>query len=519
RRRDRPGPRALPAAVRTDATRPLPANSPRGRRRAARVGPSRAAGAETVARRPPSCRGDGRRPRARAVGARRRARRAAAGLPRVQADRAGAAARSRPGARHRYRRLRVLLPARLARRVRAVVVRAGRELCGAKNPLSRAALPQRSGAAVVGRARAGLRRRAHLPPDRRRGRHRRRLPMSAKRPTILFFNINGTGLGHLTTCLAYAHRLREHARPVFFSLAAAVEKIHDMGFEADYFVSPAWSRAATRHWNRQLALRVGLMLERVRPDMLVFDGTWPFHGLLHAATAHGVRRLVWSNLVLYKDGMRPVPVSENRFDLVIRLGEIGTRFMVEREERPGRRVVVPPVTLLRDDDLLTRDAARAALGLERGGRYALFSLGPGNLKDIAGIGRGLIDEMKARGFTIVWTHTPITVKDVPLPEDVVPIAVYPLARYMRAFDVYVGAAGYNSCCEVLQSGVPARFVPNTLVVDDQTRRAERVAEAVPAVVSPCETASQRADAVSRLMELAGRQASSRPPLDGAERAA
>src|SRR5690606_18906854 len=95
----------------------------------------------------------------------------------------------------------------------------------------------------------------------------------------------------------------------------------------------------------------------------------------------------------------------------------------------------------------------------------------------------------------------------------------PLARYMRAFDVYVGAAGYNSCCEVLQSGVPALFVPNTLVVDDQTRRAERVAEAVPAVVSPCETASQRADAVSRLMELAGRQASSRPPLDGAERAA
>ncbi|MFS8608036.1 MAG: glycosyl transferase [Gammaproteobacteria bacterium] len=343
--------------------------------------------------------------------------------------------------------------------------------------------------------------------------------MSSKRPTILFFNINGTGLGHLSTCLAYAHRLREHARPVFFSLAAAVEKIHDMGFEADYFVSPAWSRAANRHWNRQLALRVGLMLERVRPDMLVFDGTWPFHGLLHAATAHGVRRLVWSNLVLYKDGMRPVPVSENRFDLVIRLGEIGTRFMVEREERPGRRVVVPPVTLLRDDDLLTRDAARAALGLERGGRYALFSLGPGNLKDIAGIGRGLIDEMKARGFTIVWTRTPITIKDVPLPDDVVPIAVYPLARYMRAFDVYVGAAGYNACCEVLQSGVPALFVPNTLVVDDQTRRAERVAEAVPAVVSPCETASQRADAVSRLMELAGRQASSRPPLDGAERAA
>src|SRR5690606_8758334 len=199
-------------------------------------------------------------------------------LPRAQTHRGRAAAGSRPGARHRYRRLRVLLEAPLARRVRAGIAGAGRRLRGAKAPLSRAALPQRSGAAVVGRARARSRRRAHPTSHRRDG---RRSPMSAKRPTILFFNINGTGLGHLSTCLAYAHRLRDHARPIFFSLASAVEKIHDMGFEADYLVSPAWSRAANWHWNRQLSQRLGLLLERTRPKVLVFDGTWPFRGLLH----------------------------------------------------------------------------------------------------------------------------------------------------------------------------------------------------------------------------------------------
>ena len=35
-------------------------------------------------------------------------------------------------------------------------------------------------------------------------------------------------MGHMTTCLAYANRLREHVRPVFFSLASAVEMIHAM---------------------------------------------------------------------------------------------------------------------------------------------------------------------------------------------------------------------------------------------------------------------------------------------------
>jgi hypothetical protein len=346
-------------------------------------------------------------------------------------------------------------------------------------------------------------------------------------PCVLFFNINGSGLGHLSTCLAYANRLRGRARPVFFSLASAIEMIHDQGFEADYMVSAFWSRASRWNWNRQLALRLGMMLERVRPEVIVFDGTWPFQGVLDAAAAYGAPRMVWSNLSLYKKGQRVVPVSEDLFDLVIRLGELGTRFTVEREAKPGRKVTIPPVTLLRDEELLDREAARGALGLGRDGRdgrdrrYALFSLGPGNLKDVGDIGRGLIEEVRSRGFTVVWARAPISVKDVPLPDDVVPIAVYPLARYMRAFDVFVGAAGYNTCCEVLQSGVPSLLVPNTQVADDQTRRAERVAQASPAVVSPCETQEERTRAVERLLTLSrGADAGSAGiDLSGAERAA
>jgi hypothetical protein len=308
---------------------------------------------------------------------------------------------------------------------------------------------------------------------------------------------------------------------VFFSLASAIEMIHDMGFEADYFVSRFWSSASGWAWDQQLSLRLGLMFERVRPDVVVFDGTWPFRGLLDAAAAYGVPRIVWSNLTLYKEGVRKVPVSENNFDLVIRLGELGAHFIVERESMPGRKVIIPPVTLLRNDELLGRDEARDALGLRRDGRYALFSLGPGNLKDVSGIGRGLIDEMKSRGYAVVWARAPISVKDTPLPDDVIPIAVYPLVRFMRAFDVFVGAAGYNTCCEVLQSGVPTLFVPNTEVADDQTRRAEIVAHAAPAVVSPCETPEQRARAVERLLRLDGdaQPGDSTLDLSGAERAA
>jgi UDP:flavonoid glycosyltransferase YjiC (YdhE family) len=340
-------------------------------------------------------------------------------------------------------------------------------------------------------------------------------------PCVVLFNINGNGMGHMSTCLAYANRLRGRARPVFFSLASAIEMINDMGFEADYLVSRFWSRANAMDWDQELSYRLGMMFERVRPQAVVFDGTWPFRGLLHAAAAYGVPRLVWSNLTMYKKDMHEVPVSEENFDLVIRLGELGAQFSVDRESMPGRSVTIPPFTMLQDEDLLGRDAARDELGLKRDGRYALFSLGPGNLKDISGIGRGLVNEFQQRGYTVAWTRPPISAKDVPLPNGVIPITRFPLVRVMRAFDVLVSAAGYNTCCEVLQSRVPTLFVPNTQVGDDQTARAHLVTQAVPAVVSSCETAEQQADAVERLLATRANVITDAPAIDlrGAEHAA
>ena len=291
-----------------------------------------------------------------------------------------------------------------------------------------------------------------------------------------------------------------------------------MGFEADYFVSTFWSRSHINAWNRELAIRVGLMLEEVRPTAVVFDGTWPFHGFMDACDAYGVPLRIWSNRGLHKEDFETVPVKESAFDLVIQPGEIGAGFAIERAERPGRKVTTPPVTLLKLHELLNRDEARDALGLKRGGRYALLSLGPGNLKDVSDIARGLIAEMRGHGVTVVWARAPISVRDVPLPDDVLPVSLFPLVRFMRAFDVFAGAAGYNTCCEVVQSGVPSLLVPNMQVVDDQARRAEIVSRYTPVVVSSCETHEERSEAVSHLLEIDS--SSGRWPdvgLDGSDR--
>jgi UDP:flavonoid glycosyltransferase YjiC (YdhE family) len=340
-------------------------------------------------------------------------------------------------------------------------------------------------------------------------------------PSILFLNMNGSGMGHLNRCLAYARRLQGRARPVFFSLASAIEVIEEMGFEADYFVSHYWSGSSTFAWNSELAVRFGLMMERVRPAVVVFDGTWPFQGFLAACEAYGSPAMVWSNRGLLKADTAPVPVDEGAFDLVIEPGELGASLNELPMVGGGRRLVVPPVCLLDDGELFGRIEAREALGLAPEGRYVLFSLGPGNLKDVTGIGHGLIRAFEAEGFQVVWARPPISVRDMELPAGVMPLSVYPLVRYLRAFDAFVGAAGYNTCCEVVQAGIPSLLVPNEQLVDDQMRRAGMVAELMPAVVSACETDDQRRAAIRELLgmvEMGGANELA-IPMDGASLAA
>ena len=62
-----------------------------------------------------------------------------------------------------------------------------------------------------------------------------------------------------------------------------------------------------------------------------------------------------------------------------------------------------------------------------------------------------------------------------LPEGVRSLSEFPLSRYLRAFDLVISAAGYNSFHELLLAGVPAIFVPNEHPQqDDQLARARFV---------------------------------------------
>lgn len=224
-------------------------------------------------------------------------------------------------------------------------------------------------------------------------------------------------MGHLSRCLSYARQLQGQVEIMFFSLASAIEIIEEMGFPADYFVSPNWSRTSSADWNRELCFRLGLILEHVRPSVIVFDGTWPYQGFINACREYGKAKIVWSHRGLHQaDKAKSFPHQKNMFSLIIKPGEVGDESGLEESDFDCPQVRVPPVCLLREEELLDRVHARRAMGLSENGRYALFSLGAGNINDVEAIGAGLIQQLQKAGFEVVWANNPISIKNVDLPE-------------------------------------------------------------------------------------------------------
>ena len=83
-------------------------------------------------------------------------------------------------------------------------------------------------------------------------------------------------------------------------------------------------------------------------------------------------------------------------------------------------------------------------------------------------------------------------------------SVFPISRYLRAFDFAVSAAGYNSFHELVGFAVPTVFLPSLTLLDDQPARARWAAEQGAALCLSEVSAATVDAAVARLSDPAGR---------------
>jgi len=292
----------------------------------------------------------------------------------------------------------------------------------------------------------------------------------------VFFATNGSGLGHVTRLLAIARRVKdvdEVAEVIFLTSSSATSLIEGMGFRVYHLpgLKEFDSLVSSQEWNAQLRTQIRKLIQIEDANLLVFDGAQPYDGLcdvLHSERKRLTR--VW----VKRGQLRPVleelrQHKMDRFDLVIEPGEIGAD---EKDDAASRVRPVPPITLLDQRDLLSRDEAIAHLGLVSALPSVLILLGAGNINDVTSLSYQAVRAALSLGLQVVVATSPISRTKIELPEGAIPTMEYPVSRLFRAFDAAVSAAGYNTVAELCRFGLPAILIPNEETgADDQVARA------------------------------------------------
>lgn len=327
---------------------------------------------------------------------------------------------------------------------------------------------------------------------------------------ILMFSQNGVGLGHVVRQLAVSRHLSRRHEVLFCSMSQALEVIAAQGYHVEHLPSHVYSGVSYADWHGWARAQLEQMIDYYGVKAVVLDGSVPYLGLLEAVAPRPDVRLVWMRRPMWpatpESGKR---LAQQRFfDLVIEPEEAAG----ESDQGPtvahrDRALLVPPIRLLERDELLSREAACAALGLDPARPAVLVQLGSGTNHDVAQVTERIMAQARLHpGLQVALAEWHNSDQGMDLWPDALCLRGFPYARYFQAFDFSFAAAGYNSFHEIIDAGLPTAFVPNPReYMDMQGLRAGYAAARGAALVCDGSVAGVGA-AFARLSDAAARAA-------------
>ncbi len=291
---------------------------------------------------------------------------------------------------------------------------------------------------------------------------------------VILATTNGSGMGHLARQSAIALALREKGHdPLLFSLSTALPLAlsltdqHGQALRGQYCRSYSTGWIPRPQWQHYYQRNLQQIVEQTGAQVVVFDGVVPYPGLLRARRALPQVKFCWCRRGMWQPGLRTWALrAVPFFDAVLEPGDFAAP--ADRGATASAAATrVAPISLASMVDQLPRQHAANALGLDPQRPTALVTLPFAAAEGIA----AAVEQFVAAGWQVALTQGPIG--GTTLPEHVVVLrGVFPLVRYLAAFDAAVAAAGYNAVHELLAAAVPTVLIPRTETrTDDQHARA------------------------------------------------
>lgn len=293
------------------------------------------------------------------------------------------------------------------------------------------------------------------------------------RRRAVFVASDGDGLAHVTRSLAIARRLHDRADVAFVTTAQAADVIESCGYTAEYIPSSLDTETDPAIWDAWFGVELRTLLESINPSLIVFDGSQPTNGLVRAAGGLSGCRLAWIRERTANENVGPSASHDNSWyaDLVIEPGEladVNDEITITTSPWRSGTTAVQPVHLVDGNELLSREAAAAALGLDAKKPAALLHLEPGTGRRTLSVTERALTELQQFSDLQIAVLEAYGLPTSLWPE-VVTVHGYPVSQYHRAFDFSIRSADYNTFHEVIAHELPTIFVADDPSTTDYRR--------------------------------------------------
>ncbi len=268
---------------------------------------------------------------------------------------------------------------------------------------------------------------------------------------VLYYTGGRTGSGYIVEGLSIAEALRRASAGCEYSILCVKDDFARLaarfGVPIDV-IAPEDEVALGLDRCRDSALYRAI--DAARPDVLIVDINWPhLDAFLRDLPCRKVylTRQIDPRTFRFRTHYRDYSFRPSDWDLVLRT-EPGF-------DLPFPSEFVEPLVIRNRDEILTREAARADLGLPGGDRACLFAFN-GKTGEGAEAWKSF-DYLEGEGWTVVRSDNRAG-------------GLFPAVDWYNAFDLVVCGAGYNAFWEARYFRKEAFFVPFPRRFESQERR-------------------------------------------------
>jgi len=329
--------------------------------------------------------------------------------------------------------------------------------------------------------------------------------------TVVMFPTNGVGFGHFTRMLALAKQMKKADTTleiIFFTTMPTLHLLKPFGIAAHHISGPKYfDHLETTDWNSLVEEELTICLETHCPKMFIFDGAYPYRGMLRAINNHPMRK-VWVRRGMFRKDATNIPVdSIEHFDILVRPGDSAPAESTIEQDISIEQLHCNPILFANKEELHPREHLRKQLGIPEEATLVYVQLGAGEINDIESdldLSIRLLstyeDVYIVIGESMIGNRLNITGERIRTLRD------YPNSLYFNSFDFAIMAGGYNSYHEAIAFQLPTICIPNKSTgMDDQVARVAVAADANAMYVIQDATEDKLSAAISSMMDIGNRK--------------